>query len=256
MPRVHDLVRIVGVFGICAALAGPASAVPADGAAQPGVAQGISPTAASSDAAASADTAAAAIATAMETGAGSDWLSAYGDSVDRLQELGVEPFLYPTAAPFCLNSTTLGLAPALAGAIPGPWPRFAMDIPGLDLSAVKAGQTMFAFVPFGLDPDSADTSGMHVAWMNADTGKFGLVPMGSLAQVLHGMVPPQVPVVLRPVVEQAITDFFASALPQGGVRAVPVDTGSGTVLAAVFGVVRNGTASCVFLPTVGISAVP
>ncbi|MFI6869567.1 hypothetical protein [Nocardia sp. NPDC050406] len=202
------------------------------------------------------DATAAAITTAMETAAPGDWLNAYGDSVDGLRALGVEPFLYPTAAPFCLNSTTLGLAPALAGAIPGPWPRFAMDIPGLDLTAVKAGQTMFAFVPYGLGADSADTSGMQVAWLNVETGRFGLTPMGSLAQVLRAMVPPQVPAELRPLVEQAVTEFFASTLPRGGVRAVPVNTGSGTVLAAVFGVVRNGAASCVFLPTVGITEVP
>lgn len=258
MPVLHNLVRVVGAVGACVVLAGPAAAVPTEGVAQSGPeSTAIRPDSApAADNFASAADAADAITAAMEAAAPGDWLSAYGASVDRLQELGIEPFLYPTAAPFCLNSTTLGLAPALAGAVPGPWPRFAMDIPGLDLSAVKAGQTMFAFVPYGLGADTADTSGMHVAWLNVETGRFGLTPMGSLSQVLRGMVPPQVPVELRPVVEQAIADFFLATLPTGGVRAVPVNTGSGTVLAAVFGVVRNGAASCFFLPTVGITPVP
>ena len=42
----------------------------------------------------------------------------------------------------------------------------------------------------------------------------------------------------------------------GGARVAPVDTGSGTVLAAVFGTVTNGETSCFFLPTVGIVDVP
>ncbi|WP_306359380.1 hypothetical protein [Nocardia sp. CC227C] len=235
----HNLVRVVGALSACAVLAGPATAAP----------HASAPEAATGEAG-------AIIARAMETAAPGDWLSAYGRSVERLEELGVQPFLYPTAAPFCLNSTTLGLAPALAGAIPGPWPRFARDIPGLDLSAVKAGQTMFAFVPYGLAADGADTSGMQVVWLNADTGRSGVTPMGSLSQVVSSMIPPQVPAELRPMVERAVADFFLAALPRGGVRAVPVDTGSGTVLAAVFGVVRNGAASCFFLPTVGITEVP
>ncbi|MBF6177097.1 hypothetical protein [Nocardia otitidiscaviarum] len=236
MPMFHNLVRVVSALSACAVLAGPATAAPSPGGPE-------------SDAS-------TAIARAMEAAAPGDWLSAYGQSVERLEELGVQPFLYPTAAPFCLNSTTLGLAPAMAGAIPGPWPRFARDIPGLDLSAVKAGQTMFAFVPYGLAADGADTSGMQVVWLNADTGRSGFAPMGSMSQVVRSMIPPQVPAELRPMVERAVADFFLAALPRGGVRAVPVETGSGTVLAAIFGVVRNGAASCFFLPTVGITEVP
>lgn len=263
MPVFHNFARAAGAFGVCVALAGPAVAAPVDRPEPERPSVATAAEAPAPGAAAGAGTpvrtvtdAREAIARAMDAASPGDWFSAYGQSVEGLQELGVEPFLYPTAAPFCLNSTTLGLAPAMAGAIPGPWPKFAMDIPGLDLSAVKAGETMFAFVPYGLGADTADTSGMQVAWLNADTGAFGLAPMGSLSQVLRNMVPPQVPVELRPLVEQAVTDFFTAALPRGGVRAVPVKTGSGTVLAAVFGVVRNGTASCVFLPTVGITDVP
>ena len=118
------------------------------------------------------------------------------------------------------------------------------------------GQTMFAFVPYGMGPDSADTAGMQVAWFNADTGRGGLAPMGTLGQVATTMVPAQVPAELRPLAAQAIQDFLVASEPVShGVRAVPVNTGSGTVLAAVFGTVRNGNRSCLFLPTVGVTEV-
>ncbi|WP_067565048.1 hypothetical protein [Nocardia acidivorans] len=201
-------------------------------------------------------TAVSAIARATQTAAPSDWFAAYGQTLDGLEQLGVQPFLYPTAAPFCLGGTTLGMAPAIAGAMPGPWPKYAVSVPGLDLSAVKSGQTMFAFVPYGIGPDGPDTSGMQVVWLNLTSGKSGFAPMGSIAHVLNGMIPPQVPTELRPVVEQAVRDFFLSALPVGGVRAVPVDTGSGTVLATMFGVVDNAGHPCFFLPTIGITPVP
>ncbi|WP_338773700.1 hypothetical protein V7968_19425 [Nocardia vulneris] len=176
--------------------------------------------------------------------------------MDGLRAFGMQPFLYPTAAAFCLEGTTLGLAPAVAGAVPGPWPKTAITLPGIDMSAVKAGQTMFTFMPYGLGRDSVDTSGMRVAWMNVTTGRAGMASMGSLSDVFRAMVPPEVPPALRPLAERAVQDFFAAALPVGGVRAVPVDTGSGTVLAAVFGTVENGTNTCLFLPTVGITEVP
>ncbi|WP_280382180.1 hypothetical protein [Nocardia wallacei] len=166
--------------------------------------------------------------------------------------MGVQPFLYPSASALCHDGTTLGLVPALAGALPGPWPKTTVSMPGLDLSAVKKGQTMFAFVPYGLGPDGTDTSGMQVAWLNTSTGRGGFAAMNPLSQVVRAMVPPEVPAEIRPLAEQAVQNFFAAALPAGGVRAVPVNTGSGTVLAAVFGSVRNGNHTCFFLPTVGI----
>ncbi|QLY33610.1 hypothetical protein [Nocardia huaxiensis] len=242
MPVLHNLVRVAGVLTACALLTatGPAAAAPAD--------SGV-PT---EDAAALLS----AITAATETAAPSDWFAAYGETLNGLQALGVEPFLYPTAAPFCLGGTTLGMAPAVAGTIPGPWPRYTVSIPGLDLTAVKAGQAMFAFVPYGLSPDGAETAGMQVVWLNLSTGRGGATPMGPLSTVLNGMIPTAVPAELRPVVEQAVQDFFAGALPRGGVRAVPVDTGSGTVLAAIFGYVNNAGRSCFFFPTVGITPVP
>ncbi|MGW4245397.1 hypothetical protein [Nocardia sp. NPDC004722] len=278
MPVIHHLVRVAGAFGACAVLAatgpatlaGPAVAAPAP---PPGTDSAVTLTADAATAMAAilgadrnaapgkGDAAAPGRSDAAAPGRGeaaapSDWLSAYGQTVDGLQALGIQPFLFPTASPFCLGGTTLGLAPAVAGTVPGPWPRYAVSIPGLDLSAVKAGQAMFAFVPYGIAPDSADTGGMQVAWVNLSTGRGGLVPMGPISQVLNAMIPPQVPNELRPMVEQAVRDYFTAALPIGGVRAVPVTTGSGTVLAAMFGTVRNGASTCLFLPTVGLTAVP
>lgn len=185
-----------------------------------------------------------------------DLFGVYNTAIDGLRAFGMQPFLYPTAAAYCLNGNSLGLAPAVAGAVPGPWPKTSVTIPGLDLSAVKAGQTMFTFVPYGLNQDGPDTTGMQVAWLNVTSGRGGLASMGPLSTILRAMIPPEVPVALRPIAEHAIQEFFFAALPMGGVRAVPVDTGQGTVLAAVFGTVENGGKSCFFLPTVGITEVP
>ncbi|MEV0295000.1 hypothetical protein [Nocardia sp. NPDC050710] len=186
-----------------------------------------------------------------------DLLGAYQSNLEALQQFGMNPFLYPTAAAFCNDGSTLGLVPAVAGAVPGPWPKTAVTIPGLDLTAVKSGQTMFTFVPYGIAPDQANaSSGMRVAWLNVSNGRSGFASMGPLSDVFRAMVPPAVPAEIRPLAEKAIQDFFLAAVPVGGIRAVPVDTGKGTVLAAVFGTVQNGAKSCFFLPTVGVTTVP
>ncbi|MFI9403909.1 hypothetical protein [Nocardia sp. NPDC052316] len=186
----------------------------------------------------------------------SDLFGVYHTAVDGLRAAGMQPFLYPTASAYCLGGSSLGLAPAVAAAVPGPWPKTTIAIPGVDLAAVKAGQTMFTFVPYGLGQDGPDTTGMQVAWLNLTSGRGGMASMGPLSTVFGAMIPAEVPAVLRPMAERAIQDFFFAALPMGGVRAVPVDTGQGTVLAAVFGTVDNGGKSCFFLPTVGITEVP
>ncbi|MGW5571593.1 hypothetical protein ACWEVD_10365 [Nocardia thailandica] len=185
-----------------------------------------------------------------------DPLSAYTAAIQTLESLGVQPFLYPTAG-WC-GADAGGLVPAVAGAAPGPWPRQTVSVPGLDLTAVKSGQTLFTFVPAGLPADApgTKTSGMQVAWLNVATGRGGMASMGTLGDIAASLVPPEVPAELRPFAEQALRDFLAAAIPLGGVRAVPVDTGHGTVLAAVFGTVDNGGRSCFFLPTVGLIDVP
>ncbi|MFI6959590.1 hypothetical protein ACIBJI_39760 [Nocardia sp. NPDC050408] len=183
-----------------------------------------------------------------------DLFAAYRDVVEALRTFGVDPFLYPALAPFCSDTSSLGLVPAVAGAVPGPWPKTTVAIPGLDPTAVKAGQVMFTFVPYGLRPDGTNATGMNVAWVNLANGRSGITAMGSISDVVRKMVPTEIPTEIRPLAERAIQDLFA-AFPVGGVRAVPVDTGSGTVLAAVFGTVDNGTKSCFFLPTVGLTSV-
>ncbi|WP_431963511.1 hypothetical protein [Nocardia sp. bgisy134] len=219
-------------FGVCApavAAPAPAPAAPAASAELPGKQQAAAP---------------------------GDLLGAYQSTVEALRGFGMEPFLYPTAAAFCGNGSTFGMVPAVAGAMPGPWPKTTVSIPGLDLTAVKSGQTMFTFVPYGLGAESRNTAGMQVAWLNVSNGRSGITQMGPLADIFRTMVPAAVPVELRAQTERAIQDFFFAALPVGGIRAVPVDTGKGTVLAAVFGSVDNGDRTCFFLPTVGITSVP
>ncbi|WP_433756086.1 hypothetical protein [Nocardia sp. CA-135398] len=183
-----------------------------------------------------------------------DLLAAYRTVVEALRTFGIDPFLYPAVAPFCSATGSLGLVPAVAGAVPGPWPKATVAIPGLDPAAVKAGQVMFTFVPYGLGPDGTNATGMNVAWVNLANGRSGVTAMGSIPDVVRTMVPAETPTEIRPLAERAIQDFFA-AFPVGGVRAVPVDTGSGTVLAAVFGTVDNGGKSCFFLPTIGLTSV-
>ena len=182
-----------------------------------------------------------------------DLFGAYQAAVSALRTLGINPFLYPTAAPFCNSaSTPFGLSPAMAGTVPGPWP--GVSVLGQDLNAVKPGETLFAFVPQGIEP-GGPVDGMDVAWFNLSTFKGGFVPMGSLSEVAARAVPANLPVEIRPVVESAVTNFMTSAVPLGGIRAVPVETGKGTVLAAVFGTVQNGEKSCFFFPTAGITTV-
>ncbi|MEV5839785.1 hypothetical protein [Nocardia sp. NPDC052112] len=183
-----------------------------------------------------------------------DLFATYRAVVEALRTYGVDPFLYPAVAPFCSDSGALGLVPAVAGAVPGPWPKTTVAIPGLDPTAVRAGQVMFTFVPYGLGPDGTNATGMNVAWVNLANGRNGITAMGSISDVVRTMVPAEIPAEIRPLAERTIQDFFA-AFPVGGVRAVPVDTGSGTVLAAVFGTMDNGGKSCFFLPTVGLTSV-
>ncbi|MCD2115903.1 MULTISPECIES: hypothetical protein [Rhodococcus] len=184
-------------------------------------------------------------------------LGAYEDGMEFLRRLGVEPFLYPTGAPFCTadGDLPLGTVPAVAGALPGPWPNRSLSpLPGT-LNVVSPGETLFAFVPVGLEED-ADTSGIQLAWFNVNTFQGGFVPMGTPEETAAGAIPAGLPVQARGIVEQAITTFIADTLPLGGVRVAPVETGSGTVLSAVFGNVRNGDTQCFFLPTIGIVDVP
>jgi hypothetical protein len=182
-------------------------------------------------------------------------LSTYEDGIAFLRTLGVEPFLYPTGAPFCTDDSSLplGTVPAVAGALPGPWPN--LEIARQKLNVVDAGNTLFAFVPVGLE-DDANADGIQLAWFNINSLQGGFVPMGTIEEAAAQAVPADLPAFTKPIVERAISKFIADTVPFGGVRVAPVDTGAGTVLAAVFGTVQNGDSSCFFLPTIGIVEVP
>ncbi|MBS9373788.1 hypothetical protein [Rhodococcus sp. B50] len=184
-------------------------------------------------------------------------LGAYEDGMEFLRRLGVEPFLYPTGAPFCTadGDLPLGTVPAVAGALPGPWPnRSLAPLPGT-LNVVDPAETLFAFVPVGLEGD-ADASGIQLAWFNINTFQGGFVPMGTPEEAAAGAIPEGITGATRGIIEQAVTRFIADTLPMGGVRVAPVETGSGTVLSAIFGTVQNGDTQCFFLPTIGIVDVP
>ncbi|MFW0786645.1 hypothetical protein AAFP35_19290 [Gordonia sp. CPCC 206044] len=166
------------------------------------------------------------------------------DPIGLLRALGVQT-LTPSVSPFCAAPTAdnpLGLVSAGAGAVAGPWPLaseplaplqqlFGITLPKLNL--VDKGQTAFAFVPatptHTATPGS-DTGKMQVAWFNTTTMKGGFAD-------------------LKPVADAPIL----KAVPLlSGVRLAPVDTESGTVLAAVFGNSDVAGRNCFFLPAVGV----
>lgn len=186
------------------------------------------------------------------------------DAVNQLLVgAGITPFFYPTASINCaaVPGLPLDIAPAVAGAAGGPWPNLpAPAFPGIELpalNAVEAGQTMFAFVPAGIVDDSGDKSGMQVAWFNITTFQGGFADMGgATTEIVNAMVANLgLPEFLQGTATDLLTEAL-TALPAAGARAVPVDTGSGTVLAAVFGNVTHNTPegekSCFFFPTVGL----
>ncbi len=188
---------------------------------------------------------------------------------EQLSGLGIEPFLWPTAAINCsqVPGTPLGLVPAVAGAAPGPTtppigdltiPKSVLNPDGpTDLNAVKKGEVLYGFVPAGIVNDSGDKSGMNVAWFNVDTFKGGFVPMGSLTNAILAPIEAQIaklPEVIQVLANAAVAPLkiAVNALPQAGTRAAVVKTGSGTVLSLVLGSVTHSSGTCYFLPTLGI----
>lgn len=185
------------------------------------------------------------------------------DAVNKiLTEFGITPFFYPTAAINCAAApgAPLGIVPGVAGGAPGPWPNLTIPAPIAlpALNAVEKGETMFAFVPAGIVDDSGDKTGMQVAWFNVNTFQGGFADMGGATATLVDSVLANLDVL--PFVKDAIRGPLTealSALPAAGARAVPVETGTGTVLAAVFGTVNHKAVdgsdqSCFFFPTVGL----
>lgn len=162
-----------------------------------------------------------------------------GDAMSLLKQLGIQPFT-PSVAPFCAAPTAdnpLGLVTAGAGAVPGPWPLASepvlpFPIPFITLpkklNLVDKGETAFAFVP---PAPSGDGGTMRVAWFNPTTLQGGFANLDPVTR----------------------NNPILKALPLlSGVRLTPVKTGSGTVLAAVYGTAQHGSRTCSFLPAVGV----
>lgn len=171
-----------------------------------------------------------------------------------LEKLGITPFT-PTAG-VCTDFT---FTPAVGGAVPGPTTPLVGDltIGKKDLNVIKKGEVMFGFVPTGITADSTDRSGMQVAWFNVDTfqGSIG-APMKGISDVIldaldarlkENGVPPLVSSLATAPLRKAL-----NAVPQAGVRGTIVDTKAGTVLAAMYGTVKKGDATCFFFPSLGL----
>ncbi|MDR2281079.1 MAG: hypothetical protein LBE07_09530, partial [Gordonia sp. (in: high G+C Gram-positive bacteria)] len=176
-----------------------------------------------------------------------------------LKKLGITPFTPTIGA-----CTDFSFPLALGGAMPGPnTPLLGdMTILGIDLNTVKKGEVLYGFVPVGVFNDSGDKSGMQVAWFNVNTFKGGLgAPMDGLADTLVNATIKRVkelsPVpVVDSIVAAAVKTTLKPVLdllPSNGVRGGLVDTGSGTVLSAIYGSVKKGDAMCYFFPSLGIA---
>ncbi|MGW0452913.1 hypothetical protein [Gordonia sputi] len=171
------------------------------------------------------------------------------DVESALKTLGIQPFS-PAIAPFCAAPTDdnpLGIVTGAAGAAPGPWPAkeepmkvveplapLLKLIPGITLpeklNLVGKGETAFAFVPAAVGTGTADDGQMQVAWFNTSTLQGGF-------EKLAPVTDPRAKILL-PLLS--------------GVRLAPVKTGSGTILAAIYGTSNNAGRSCFFLPAIGV----
>ncbi|MGO3326426.1 hypothetical protein [Gordonia sp. (in: high G+C Gram-positive bacteria)] len=187
-----------------------------------------------------------------------------------LNKLGITPFTPTIGA-----CTDFSFPLAVGGAVAGPTTPGLPDTPLLgikdgnltikdllgkehDLNAVKKGEILYGFVPVGVINDSGDKSGMRVAWFNVNTFKGGLgAPMGGITDVIVDAVEKRISeaglpeAVTGPAVAPLKTAL--NLLPSNGVRGGLVDTGSGTVLSAIYGTVKKGDATCFFFPSLGIA---
>ncbi|GAC47558.1 hypothetical protein [Gordonia aichiensis] len=174
--------------------------------------------------------------------------AAGSDIESVLKTLGIQPFS-PAIAPFCATPTDdnpLGIVTAAAGAAPGPWPIRSEQmkaveplaplltlIPGITLpkklNLVDKGETAFAFVPTTVGTATTDDGQMQVAWFNASTLQGGFEKLTAVDPRTKALLP-----------------------LLSGVRLAPVKTGSGTILAAIYGTSSNAGHSCFFLPAVGV----
>lgn len=177
-----------------------------------------------------------------------------------LNQLGITPFTPTLGA--CTDMT---ITPAVGGAVPGPYTPGVgnLALGNLDLNAVQRGELLFGFVPVGVVNDSADKSGMQVAWFNINTmqGSIG-DPMGGISDTILDAVQKRIAAALpagADVAAQALVTGTLkpalNAIPQAGVRGALVDTDAGTVVAGMYGTVKKGDATCYYFPSLGIATV-
>jgi len=191
-------------------------------------------------------------------GSPTDFLTLLNTANALLNKLGVQTFVNPSVAFNCVDPTAdnpFGLAPAVSGAVAGPWAAPGISLPtiplvNIDPNVVQSGQVLYGFVPAGLTADT-NPKGMQVAWFNINTFKGGFVDMGPSGQTLLDTWTANIPEQFRGLANNALQPI-ANALTVNGSRLAPVATDHGTVLSAVFGNVQNGSHSCFFFPMVGI----
>ncbi|HCS56019.1 MAG TPA: hypothetical protein DIW80_00870 [Gordonia polyisoprenivorans] len=172
-----------------------------------------------------------------------------------LKKLGITPFTPTIGA--CTDFT---FPSALGGAVAGPYTpglgNLTFPVVG-DINAVRKGEVLYGFVPVGTFNDSGNKSGMQVAWFNVNTFQGGLgAPMDGLAETLINAVGKRLQAAAIPEAQTQATKALApivNALPSNGARGGLVDTGSGTVLSAIYGTVNKGNATCYFFPSLGIA---
>lgn len=166
-----------------------------------------------------------------------------------LTQLGITPFTPTIGA--CTDFT---FPLALGGAMPGPnTPGLGnIQIPRLDVNAVRSGEVLYGFVPVGAFNDAGqNTSGMHAAWFNIDTLEGGIAPMQGFAGLIIDTIVDRsgLPAFLFAPLRASLEN----TLPTNGARGGIVETDKGTVLSAIFGTVQKTDATCFFFPSLGIA---
>ncbi|MCF8607847.1 hypothetical protein L5I01_31275 [Gordonia sp. HY442] len=176
-----------------------------------------------------------------------------------LNQLGITPFTPTIGA-----CTDFSFPLALGGAVAGPYTPGIGDLtydlpllPEIDANAVKKGEILYGFVPVGAFDDSGNKKGMSVAWFNVNTFQGSLSePMDGLGETVVKAVAKRLNAAGVPAanaVAETLLLPLTNVLPSNGARGGLVDTGSGTVLSAIYGTVKKGDATCYFFPSLGIA---
>lgn len=120
-------------------------------------------------------------------------------------------FAWPTVSSNCIGPRMHSTASAIA--VPGPTPT---PQPG-----ARAGEAVFVFTALGTPPAAKQQGGLNAYWINLDTMRTGVTPLGN-----HGINP------------TGPTTLSGTAA-----------TGSGRVLAVIDGAARTAEKTCTFAPT-------